>query len=206
MQIVKIATDQFVFSPTNPRKTMDQAALKKLGESIKDDGLIEPIIGRKFPKNGKVEVVCGERRVRGAKLAGVDSLDTIVRELTDEQVRELQHIENIQREDVTPLDQAVSFAELLKLDPKKWSIDALAAKFKIARRTVYATLQLAKLHKDLQHLLADGKIDAGHAILLAPLPAELQATVAKNIGVRIKQQGEPPSVREIQRLLAEQVL
>jgi ParB/RepB/Spo0J family partition protein len=207
MQITKIAIEKFVYSPTNPRKAMNEAALKHLGASIKDDGLIEPIIARKHPKNeGKVEVVCGERRVRGAKLAGVDSLDTIIRDLTDEQVRELQHIENIQREDVTPLDQAASFAELMKLDPKKWTIDALAAKFKVARRTVYATLQLAKLHKDLQKLLADQKIDAGHALLLAPLPTELQVAVAKNIGERIKRQGEPPSVREIKQTLAEQVL
>src|SRR5436190_12822559 len=140
MQTQMIAVDKFVFSPTNPRKITeaDTPSLRLLGGTIKALGLQQPIIARKAKGNGgRMEIVAGERRVRAARLAGIEELPVIVRELSDEDVRIVQHVENIQREDVKPVEQGASFKELMALDPKAYTYDTLADKFGIARRTVY---------------------------------------------------------------------
>jgi ParB/RepB/Spo0J family partition protein len=205
--VVSTPIDKIVPSPSNPRKDIAMEPLKDLSASIKARGLLQPIIVRKHPKNGgRFEIVVGERRYRASKMAGLESIDTIIMELDDLQVRELQHVENIQREDVTPLDQANSFAVLQKIDPKKYSVDGLAEAFNIGRRSVYTTLQLAKLHPDVQALLREGIITAGHALVVAPLSDEHQVAVAKNMRKNDKDGREIWSVRELKRQISDSLL
>jgi ParB/RepB/Spo0J family partition protein len=204
-QITALSVGTLVPSPTNPRK--DFGDLKELGASLKKHGALQPIVVRKHPKNGgKFEVVCGERRFRAAKLVGLDTIDSIVREMTDLEVREVQHVENIQREDVSPLDQAVSFHELMKIDPKKYSVDGLAEMASISRRSVYVILQLVKLSDAIQALMREGAIDTGHAVLLAPLALELQDRLAKQMDEQFKRHGAVTSVRELKRTIQTDVL
>jgi ParB/RepB/Spo0J family partition protein len=204
--VTSVALSRIVWSKTNPRH--DFGNLKELAASIKDRGLLQPIVVRKHPENGnRLEGIIGERRFRAAKLAGLEHIDAIIREMEDREVRESQHIENLQREDVSELDKAESYKALMKLDPKAYTVDGLAEKFRVSRRSIYVTLQLLKLDDSVKTLLREGAVTHSHAILLAPLTTTLQANVAKAITQRRKQEKDyVPTVRELKRQIDQDVL
>lgn len=150
---------------TNYRKHYDKQAMKELTASVKEHGVLQPVIVRK--KGKQYELVAGERRRRASVDAKRATIPAIVRQLTDEQVSEIQAIENIQREDVNPMDEAAGFKALLDLG--KHTIESLAARFGKSPSLVYSRLKLLDMPKDCQRALQDGKIELGHALALARL-------------------------------------
>lgn len=152
-------------SKTNPRKRFDEHALNELAESIKKQGIVQPILVR--PKGSGFEIVAGERRYRAAVLAGLDEVPVICRELEDKDVLEIQVIENLQRMDLHPLEEAEGYRQLLAL--KGYDAAKIGAQVGRSAKYVYDRIKLLNLIEPLRKVFFDGKITAGHAILLARL-------------------------------------
>lgn len=189
-----IAVKALELPDRNVRKHVDQEQLKELAASIREKGLIEPIVVRSLSPVGGgndgsgFEVVAGSRRYRAAKLAGLAEVPCIVRELSDEQALEIQVIENVQRVDVTPLEEAEGFQRLM--DVGTYDVKALAVKLGKSIEYVYARLKLQKLSERAKESLAGGKISAAHGVLLAALDEVEQGKVLRDAG-------SEPSVRRL---------
>lgn len=165
-------------SKTNPRKHFDERKLAELAESIRANGILQPLLIR--PLGNAYEIVAGERRFRAAKLAGVEQVPVVVRELSDEAVAEAQMIENGQREDVHPLEEAAGYHNLLRFG--KRNVGWIAGRVGKSEKYVYDRMKLLELTKPAQQLFWDGEIDAGHAILLARLSPAQQKQVVDEEG------------------------
>ncbi len=190
-------------SPLNPRTSFDPEKMEELVASIGTSGILEPIIGRRV--NGNVEVVAGARRHEAAKRAKLTSVPVIVRDLTDAQVLEAQLIENDQREDVNDLDRAAAIKKLMAQD-KTYTAEKVAERLGRKPATVYLLLKLLRLVAEGQALLREGKIDAGHGVLIARLGDAEQAKVLKWLRGEAKhREGEMPAVREVKRYIEESV-
>lgn len=165
--------EKLVPSKTNPRKNFDDASLEKLADSIRNTGIHLPLIVR--PQNGHFEIVAGERRYRAAKKAGLEQLPALIRQLTDEQAMEVQLIENLQRKEVHPLEEAEGFRRLL--DSGKYTVESLAKKIGEGKSVgyVYARLKLSKLIEPAKKAFLAKKIETEHAVLIARLDPESQA-------------------------------
>jgi ParB/RepB/Spo0J family partition protein len=210
--IVMLPVGQIVKSPTNPRKHINEAALQDLANSIKEQGLIQPITVRKWdvgmtmpPKScfgdmvGIHELVAGERRWRAATMAGLSEIPAIVRILTDVQVMEIQTIENLQREDVHPIEEAEGYERLMK--EAGYTADSLGEKVGKSRGYIYARLKLLALAPAARELFYDGKLTASTALLIARIPgAKLQLKAAAEI-TKPNWQGEIPSYRVAAQLI-----
>ena len=185
-------------SLTNPRKTFDAAKLQELAESIKASGVHQPVLVRPLPGSrledthldpatGKKrtvlpthELVAGERRYRASKLAGVADIPAMIRELTDDQVREIQIVENLQRDDLSELEEAEGFQQLMQ--HSGLNADQVGAKIGRSRAHVYARLKLLELGTEARAALSAGKIEASTALLIARIPdSKLQAKALKEI-------------------------
>lgn len=156
-------------SPLNHRKIFDEAKMKELSDSIAVQGVIQPILARPLPGD-RFEVVAGERRYRAAKMAKLADVPAIVRELTDAQALELQVIENGQRADPHPLEEAEGYEALLKCtraDGSKYTVDEIAAKVGKSRSYIFARLKLAALWPEARKVFYAGDIDASKALLIA---------------------------------------
>jgi ParB/RepB/Spo0J family partition protein len=157
------------------RKHLDKAKLSELAESIKSHGLVQPILVRplrdEMVKGDCYEVVAGERRVIAARQAGLEEIPATVRELTDEQVAELQLIENLQRQDLHELAEAEGYEALQKLGH---SVDDMAAKVGKSKGTIYSRMKLLALGKEGRAAFYEGKLSASTALLVARIPAALQ--------------------------------
>lgn len=165
-----------VESKTNPRRHFDEAKLRELAQSAKEHGILEPLLVR--PKNGKHEIVAGARRYRAAKIAELVTLPVRIMELGDAQALEIQVIENLQREDVHPLEEAEGYARLLKSGA--YNADQLAAKVGKDRSYIYKRIQLTELIEPLKGKFLEGKIQIGHALLLCRLREPDQVHAAKD--------------------------
>ncbi|HWH75071.1 MAG TPA: ParB/RepB/Spo0J family partition protein [Methylibium sp.] len=189
-------------SPTNPRKHFDAQHLDELADSIRKHGVIQPILVRPRPGAGlsdgqpQYELVAGERRWRASKIADQPSIMALVREMSDFEVLELQVIENLQREDLHPLEEAEGYAALLRKPEGLQgyaSAEELAARIGRSERYVYNRLALLKLVPQAREACLEGKISASVALLVAALPADDQpdatARFAQGWG------GEPFSAR-----------
>ncbi|MCX5711600.1 MAG: ParB/RepB/Spo0J family partition protein [Candidatus Omnitrophica bacterium] len=184
-------------SQHNARKTFDEVKLKELAESIKEKGVIEPIIIR--PSNGKFEVVCGERRYRASQLAGKKEIPAIIMDLNDQQALEHQVIENLQREDVHPLEEAEGYEALMKKYGYK-TVDDIAIKIGKSRGYIYGRLKLCELIPENRKLFYENKLNPSVALLVARIPAHLQ----KEAGKKITAEGldnEPMSYRRAQEFI-----
>jgi len=161
-----LALDSIRESATNPRRVFH--GIEDLAASIKQHGLLQPIVVRPIPDG--FETVCGARRVRAAKLAGLAVVPARIKPMTDEQVLELQLIENLQREDVHPLEEADGYAALLKREG--YTADLLAERVGKDRSYIYKRLQLARLAKPIKEAFLAGKITIALALLICRLPNE----------------------------------
>jgi ParB/RepB/Spo0J family partition protein len=162
-------------SPRNPRQFYDQVALEELAASIKAVGLAQPVLVR--PRGNRYELVYGHRRLRASVIAGMPTIKATVRDLTDVEVAEIQLIENNQRADVRPLEEARAYRNALDsgaYGEGKAAVAALAAKVGRSVSYVYGRLQLLDLIPEAQEELTHGNISAGHAGLMLPLTAEGQ--------------------------------
>jgi len=171
-----IAIDQLFESKTNPRKTFDQKKLEELAESIQSGGLIQPIVVR--PKDNGFEIVAGARRFRAGLLAEQFSLPARIKELTDVQAIEWQLIENSQREDIHPYEEAQGFQNLL--DRPGYDVAAIAEKSGKSASHIYARLSLLQLIPAVAEAFLQERITTKHANAIARLPQEHQAAAFDN--------------------------
>lgn len=161
-----------------PRKQFDKEALENLAGSIKQYGIIQPIVVCK--KDDYYEIIAGERRWRAAKLAGLKEIPVVIKEYTEKEIAEISLIENIQRENLNPIEEAKAYKRLI--DEYNLTQEELAERISKSRTQITNTMRLMKLHEDIQQMLVDGIISAGHARALLALENEdVQLTAAKKI-------------------------
>lgn len=154
-------------SPTNPRKQFDDEALQNLADSIKEKGVLQALVVR--PLGSGFEIIAGARRYRASRLAGLKDVPVKVFNLTDIQALEVQILENLQREDVTAIDEAYGYRKLLQ---HGYTVEQLAAKIHKKPRYVYARLELQKLAKEVRDAVEKGRISASHAQVIGRLNSE----------------------------------
>lgn len=169
-----------------PRKTFDETELSELADSIKQNGILQPILVRKV--GASYEIVAGERRYQAAKLAGLDEVPVVIREISDEDVFKLALIENLQRSNLTPLEEARGYRQLL--DEKDLTQEELSKILSKSRSAITNTLRLMDLPSEVQDLLEGGRITAGHARAILAVPTEegrirlAEKVVNENLSVR----------------------
>lgn len=173
-----IPLDQILANPFQPRKTFDDPRIEELAESIKRDGLIQPIVVRK--KGSKFELIAGERRWRASQRAGLGQIPAIVKEATDLQSLVLALEENIQRADLNPLEEALAYEQLV--DEFGMTQEEVAKRVGRERSTVANTLRLLRLPQTVKEDLVSGQLSMGHArALLALEDAELMLVARQEI-------------------------
>ena len=158
--------NQIQVSTTNPRKSFDEDKLRELTESVKADGVLQPILVRPF--NGGYQLVCGERRYRAALAAELPEIPVVIQEFDDQKVLELQLTENLQRDDLNPIEEAKGYQQLCK--QHGYEVDDLAAKVHKSRSYVYGRLKLVNLPKSVKASLVKGELPASTALLIARIP------------------------------------
>jgi ParB family transcriptional regulator, chromosome partitioning protein len=158
-------------SKTNPRRFFDEAKLAELADNIRQHGVLQPILLRPLPEGeaGTYELVAGTRRYRASKLAKRESIPATVRELTDAQALELQVIENVQRVDVHPLDEAQGYAALIELQPDTYTVESIAARVGRSPGYVNARLRLIQLIPEAKQAFYEDKLTVAHAFEIARL-------------------------------------
>lgn len=173
---LNIPIDQIQPNPLQPRRVFQDNRLEELAQSIRANGIIQPLVVRYV--NGHYQLVAGERRWRAAKLADMTTIPVVVREIPDNRLLEITLIENIQREDLNPMETASAFARMsAELNLNAETIGMRTGK---DRTTVINLMRLLQLPPEIQHLISDGKLTAGHGRCLLSLPnADLQREVAE---------------------------
>lgn len=175
-----------------PRKNFDEDALQELSDSIKQFGMIQPILVQ--DRKDHYEIIAGERRWRAAKMAGLKEIPVIVRDYTEKEIMEISLIENIQREDLNPIEEAQAYKRLLEEFHLKQ--DEVAERVSKSRAAVTNSMRLLKLSDEVQQMLIDDMITTGHArALLAIEDPEEQYTIAQQIF------DEKLSVRDVEKLM-----
>ncbi len=164
-------------NPNQPRKIFDEVALNELASSIKANGVIMPIVVNK-DSQGKYMIIAGERRFRASKIAGKSSIPAIVKEYDERQVKEISLIENLQREDLNPIEAATAMKQLM--DDYGLTQEELSNRIGKNRSTIANTLRLLSLDAEVIKLVETGKLSSGHARALITLPAEMQKKIASN--------------------------
>lgn len=191
-QGVMISVNEIEPNRNQPRKTFDDASLQELAESIKQFGIIQPIVVKK--KDEYYEIIAGERRWRAAKIAGLLEVPVIVKEYKENEIVEISLIENIQRENLNPIEEAQAYKTLMEEFELKQ--EEVAQKVSKSRSTITNSLRLLKLTKEVQEMLVEEKISMGHArALLAITDPDIQISVAKKV------YEEALSVRDIEKLV-----
>jgi ParB family transcriptional regulator, chromosome partitioning protein len=178
-------------NPLQPRKRFDPDGLASLTASITEHGVIQPIVVTETIDG--YQLVAGERRLRAAQAAGLDRIPAVVRQLADREQLEVALVENLQREDLDPLETADAYRQLI--DEFGFSQDDLAARVGRARSTVANTLRLLDLAPGVQAAVADGRLSEGHGRALGGLPQELQDRVLDSVI------GQDLSVRQTEELV-----
>jgi ParB family chromosome partitioning protein len=158
-------------SPLNPRKYFEKEALAELTASVKEHGIITPLLARPS-KGGRYELGAGHRRLRAAKAAGLATVPTLVRHMSDLQLLEVLTIENLVRQDVTPLEEASGFQALI--EAAEYDVARIADRVKKSEKYVYDRIKLLQLIPEAKKLLLDGTITPGHGILIARLSKDDQ--------------------------------
>ncbi len=158
-------------SKTNPRRFFDEAKLEELADNIRQHGVLQPILLRPLPEGeaGTYELVAGTRRFRASKLAKRESIPATVRELTDAQALELQVIENVQRVDVHPLDEAQGYAALIELQPDTYTVESIASRVGRSPAYVSGRLRLIQLIPEAKQAFYEDKLTVAHAFEIARL-------------------------------------
>lgn len=151
-----------------PRKKFDQQSLENLSDSIKKNGVLQPILVRK--KGANYEIVAGERRYQAAKLAGLEEIPVSIREISDDEVFQLALIENLQRSDLDPIEEALGYRKLIK--DNGFTQEQLGKILSKSRSAIANSLRLLDLPQEVQDMMADGKLTAGHARAILAVAGE----------------------------------
>ena len=185
-----LAIDLLVPNPNQPRRDFPSEALGELAESIRQKGILQPLIVRSAQSSGMYEIVAGERRWRAAQIAGLHEVPVLIRDYDDEEVLEIAIIENIQRADLNAVEEALAYRQLM--DRFGHTQEQLAASLSRSRSHIANTLRLLSLSEPILTLLRQGRLSAGHAraLITASRPDEIAAEVVRR-GL---------SVRETERL------
>lgn len=179
-KITKLKTSEIVTSRFQPREDFDPERLTELISSIKEKGIIQPILVRVREEDGNYELIAGERRLRAARAAGLEEIPAIIKNVDDTEHLEMSLIENIQREDLNPVEQANAYKRLL--DEFNLSQEEIARAVGKDRTTITNILRLLNLPEDVQRAVQNAEISLGHAkVLLSLTSAAKQAEFCKKI-------------------------
>lgn len=193
----EVAIDLIDPSPLQPRSVFDESKLEELAKSIKANGVVQPLLLRR--KGNRFELIAGERRWRAAQLAGLSRIPVILKDVSDDQVLEIALIENIQREDLNPIEEARAYKKLIET----LGLTQETVAERVGRDRSYVTnyLRLLRLPEDLQDLVQSGRLSTGHArTLLALEQVDLQRRTARKI---IEQDLSVRATERMVRLLVE---
>jgi len=179
-------------SKTNPRRFFDEAKLAELADNIRQHGVLQPILLRPLPNGeaGTYELVAGARRYRASKLAKRESIPATVRELTDAQALELQVIENVQRVDVHPLDEAQGYGALIELQPDTYTVESIASRVGRSPAYVSGRLRLIQLITEAKQAFYEDKLTVAHAFEIARLQPLCGGTNYVALGSGTSTEGE----------------
>ncbi len=192
--IVSIEINKIVSNPYQPRKVFDQDALDELANSIKEYGVVQPIIVKKTVSG--YELVAGERRTKAAKIAGLREIPAIIKDFNDQEMMEIALIENIQREDLNPIEEAESFENIIKL--RGYTQEEFAKRFGKSRSYVTNILGLLSLPSEVKNMVSKKEISMGHARALSKISDDERI---QKLAKRIVK--EELSVRETEKLIQE---
>lgn len=195
--VLEIDIDEVRSNPYQPRKTFDVESLNELAASIKEYGVVQPIIVKKSVKG--YELVAGERRTKAAKLAGLKKIPAIIKDFDDQAMMEIALIENIQREDLNPIDEATSINNIIKLHG--YTQEEFSTKFGKSRSYVTNLLGLLKLPTDVKKLVEKKELSMSHARVLSKLDDE-----EKIISLANRVINENISVRDLEKMTQEEGL
>ncbi|HEY0762369.1 MAG TPA: ParB/RepB/Spo0J family partition protein [Pyrinomonadaceae bacterium] len=174
----EVEIDSIVPGPMQPRTHFDEASLQSLAESIRSHGIVQPLLVRR--RGDGYELIAGERRWRAAKLAGISRVPVVVKEVPDDSLLEIALIENIQRENLNPIEEAQAYKKLI--ETVGLTQEALASRVGRDRSYITNYLRLLKLPDDVQQLVKEGRLSTGHArALLALSHQDLQRRIARQI-------------------------
>ena len=184
--MIQLAVETIIPNPFQPRTLFNELELDELSDSIRQPGVMQPIVVRQTERG--FELIAGERRWRASQRAGLSDLPAIVRDLDDQQVAALALIENIQREQLTAIEQARALARMRD----EFSMDqtALAAMISSSRSNVANLLRLLNLAQSVQTMLETGNLEMGHARALLPLPENMQQKTAEDVLITTYRQTE----------------
>jgi len=196
-EILEIPLDEIRSNPYQPRKSFNDETLNELAQSIKEHGIIEPIIVKKAIKG--YELIAGERRSKAAKIAGLTTIPAVIKNFNDQEMMEIALIENIQREDLNPIDEAIAYENIIKIS--NLTQEEFAKKFGKSRSHVTNMLGLLKLPEQTKTMVQENKISMGHARSLSKISDEQKITELAN-----KVVNESLSVRELEQIISEENL
>lgn len=191
--IPNLPINKIIPNPYQPRVEFEPESLVELADSIREHGVIEPLLVTKKP-DGKYELIAGERRWRAAQLAGTESLPVVVREASPKEMLELAVIENVQRKDLNPLEEAMAFEQLTKVF--NMTHEEISTKVGISRPTVANKIRLLSLPEEIKKGLLEGKISEGHARALLGLDSTEKIIAAYKVILR-----DHLSVRAVEELI-----
>jgi len=183
--------DEIEPNPEQPRRRFDEASLRELADSLKEHGMLQPVIVRAL--GGRFQLVAGERRCRAAEMAGMDRVPAIVREYSDSEMLEVALLENLQREDLNPLEEAEAYATLI--DRFGLTQEDLARKLGRSRPAISNSLRLLSLEPPIRELVSGGSLSAGHARALLGV-----AGGADRVALARRATARGLSVRDVERL------
>ena len=190
--VTMINLDERRSNPYQPRKTFNEDSLKELAKSIKEYGIVQPVIVKKSIKG--YELVAGERRTRAARIAGLTEVPAIIKDFNDQEMMEIALIENVQREDLNPIEEAKSTMNIIKL--RGYTQEEFAEKFGKSRTYITNLLGLLKLPDEVQKMLINKELSTSHARVLSKLEDENKIIELAN---KIKK--ENLNVRDIEKLV-----
>jgi ParB family chromosome partitioning protein len=189
--VVDVPLSRVTPNPHQPRRRMDDAGLEELAASIREHGVLQPVLVTETLDG--YQLIAGERRVRAARLAGLDHVPALIRQLADREQLEVALVENVQRADLDPIDEALAYRELIS--EFGLTQDHVAERVGRARSTVANTLRLLDLHADVQAAIGDGRLTEGHGRALGGLSVEGQGHVLGTV------LGQGLSVRQTEELV-----
>ncbi len=182
----KVSIDKINPNPNQPRTHFNETLLNELADSIRENGVLQPLLVRK--KGEGYEIIAGERRYQASKIAGLEELPVIVKEVDDQKMLELALIENLQRSDLNPIEEAKGYRQLIKASGM--TQEALSKAVSKSRSSITNSLRLLDLPEQVQQYLFDGRLTAGHARAILAVPYEEQRikladkVVAEGLSVR----------------------
>lgn len=210
-EVIDYAVELIDPSPYQARKTFREVGLAELGESMRQHGVIQPLVGRLSPVTpGRLELVAGERRLRGAKLAGLEAVPVIIRVLSDQQAEEMMLIENLQREDLSVLEEADGYHRMLQLKDAQgraiYTVDAIAAKLNKPMRHVRNRLKVRRCPEAVLQAVESGEMAVSVAMLIGRLPdPKARVEVGKKV-LKPEVQQVPLNYRQTEELIRTEFL